>query len=79
MILLDLARVGMGGGVGTRGLLADLAARHPGVEWIAGGGVASVEDVEAIGRAGASAVLLASALHDGRIATTRGGRDRPRD
>src|SRR6185437_3283064 len=70
-ILLDLARVGSGRGVGTVDLLESLARDHPGVEWVVGGGVAGPEDVEALGRSGASAVLVASAIHDGRITAGR--------
>jgi phosphoribosylformimino-5-aminoimidazole carboxamide ribotide isomerase len=64
-IALDLARVGGGGGTGTEGLCRRLAARHPGVEWVAGGGVAGPDDLQRLADAGASAVLVASALHDG--------------
>lgn len=67
VILLDLVRVGTGRGVGNIGLLEGLISRHPRVEWIAGGGVAGPDDVEALGRAGVAAVLVGSAIHDGRI------------
>ena len=72
-IVLDLARVGMGGGAASLGLLRDLAARHPEVEWVAGGGVRDRSDVDALSIAGASAVLVGSAIHDGRIAPDRPG------
>ncbi len=68
VILLDLARVGTGRGVGTVALLRELKVRHPGVEWLVGGGIASPGQVEELGWAGASAVLVGSAIHDGRIA-----------
>jgi phosphoribosylformimino-5-aminoimidazole carboxamide ribotide isomerase len=74
VILLDLARVGGGRGVGTIGLLERLAGEHAEVEWVVGGGVAGREDIERLGRSGASAVLVASALHDGRIAAADPGR-----
>lgn len=74
VILLDLARVGGGRGVGTIDLLGRLSGAHPRVEWVVGGGVAGWEDVEELGRAGASAVLVASAIHDGRITATDLGR-----
>ncbi len=67
VILLDLARVGTARGVGTIELLRVLKGDHPEVEWVAGGGVAGVEDIRMLGQAGASAVLVASAIHDGRI------------
>ncbi len=67
MILLDLARVGMGAGTGTEELLTRLAASCPEVDWIVGGGIRNAEDVKHLKTCGASGVLLASALHDGRI------------
>jgi phosphoribosylformimino-5-aminoimidazole carboxamide ribotide isomerase len=67
LILLDLARVGTASGIGTIGLLSTIRARHPDVEIIVGGGVARREDLSIIAAAGASAVLIGSALHDGRL------------
>ena len=67
VIVLDLARVGVGTGTGTVTLLTRLAARHPSVEWVAGGGVRGPADVRDLAMAGASAALVASALHDGRL------------
>lgn len=67
LILLDLARVGRGEGIGTAGLLEAIRREHPGVATIVGGGVASEADLIDARRRGASAVLVASALHDGRI------------
>lgn len=73
VLLLDLARVGSGRGAGTGNLLEGWAGIFPGVEWVVGGGIAGPEDVAALGRAGASAVLVASALHDGRISARMSG------
>jgi phosphoribosylformimino-5-aminoimidazole carboxamide ribotide isomerase len=67
LLVLDLARVGVGAGTGTAELCAALGADHPGVEVWAGGGVRGVGDLLALKEAGASAVLVASALHDGRL------------
>ncbi|WP_337173600.1 HisA/HisF-related TIM barrel protein [Paludisphaera sp.] len=67
VILLDLARVGRGAGVGTFPLLESIACGHPEVQVIIGGGVASAADLIEARRRGASAALVASALHDGRI------------
>ncbi len=67
ILLLDLARVGTGAGVGTDDLLARGRAAHPSVAWSVGGGVAGLADLIRLERLGASAVLVASALHDGRI------------
>lgn len=66
-ILLDLARVGMGEGVGTEPLCRELRALAPEVEIIAGGGVRSAADLDSLARAGCDAALVASALHDGRL------------
>jgi HisA/HisF family protein len=65
MILLDLARVGVGGGTGTESPLKCLTEKHPKVDFVVGGGIGGAADMRKV--AGASAVLVASALHDGRI------------
>jgi phosphoribosylformimino-5-aminoimidazole carboxamide ribotide isomerase len=67
LIVLDLARVGTGTGIGTASLMHKLLTAHPGVEVAVGGGVSGVEDLLQVKRAGVSAVLIASALHDGRL------------
>ena len=74
VILLDLARVGGGQGVGTIDLLERLAHDYPQVEWVVGGGIGGRDDIERLGRSGASAVLIASAIHDGRITSADLGR-----
>jgi len=67
VLLLDLARVGTGRGLGTLSLIAQVRADHSEVRVSAGGGIARIEDVIELKNAGASAVLVGSALHDGRI------------
>jgi phosphoribosylformimino-5-aminoimidazole carboxamide ribotide isomerase len=67
VLLLDLARVGTGRGSGTKGLIAQIRASHPEVRVSAGGGISGMAEVLDLKNAGASAVLVASALHDGRI------------
>jgi phosphoribosylformimino-5-aminoimidazole carboxamide ribotide isomerase len=67
VIVLDLARVGTGIGIGTEVLCGQLRAGFPDVELIAGGGVRTWDDVERAARAGADAVLVASGLHDGTL------------
>ncbi len=67
MIVLDLAKVGMGGGVGTEPLCRVLRCLDGGLQIIAGGGVRSVRDLTSLARAGCDAALVASALHDGRL------------
>ncbi|MBM3995702.1 MAG: hisA/hisF family protein [Planctomycetes bacterium] len=67
LIVLDLARVGVGEGVGTDELCVRLNQTHPKVQLIAGGGVRGIEDVTHLVQCGVDRVLVASALHDGRI------------
>ena len=66
-IVLDLARVGTGTGVGTERVCRDLRRRAPDVQITAGGGVRDGRDLRALALAGCDAALVASALHDGRI------------
>ena len=67
MIVLDLAAVGMGQGVGTEPLCRSLRSLDPTLELIAGGGVRGPADLRSLSAAGCNAALVASALHDGRL------------
>jgi phosphoribosylformimino-5-aminoimidazole carboxamide ribotide isomerase len=67
VIVLDLAHVGLGRGTGTEGFCARARLRYPHLELIAGGGVRGPEDLPALADAGVDAVLVASALHDGKF------------
>lgn len=67
ILLLDLGRVGMGQGTGTEHLRAELREAFPALEIWAGGGVPGLEDLRRLQEQGTHAVLVASALHDGRI------------
>ncbi len=67
LLVLDLARVGCAGGTGTRELCARLCASHPNLAIYAGGGVRHRGDLEELKRCGVQTVLVASALHDGRL------------
>lgn len=67
LIVLDLARIGGGGGTGTETLCADLSAQFPHLHVTAGGGVRVRGDLLRLRDAGVSAVLVASALHDGEL------------
>lgn len=67
LLVLDLARVGVGSGPGTLPLATSLVEIDPALEIIAGGGVRDIGDVRALLDAGVSSVLVGSALHDGRI------------
>ena len=71
LVVLDLARVGTGTGSGTEDLVAAIKKSFPQVEVLAGGGVRTRADVERLGEAGADAVLVASALHDGTLTFPR--------
>jgi phosphoribosylformimino-5-aminoimidazole carboxamide ribotide isomerase len=67
LIVLDLARVGVGSGPGTEGLCAQLASAYPDVEILAGGGVRSRADLGRLRDCGVRGALVASALHDGTL------------
>jgi phosphoribosylformimino-5-aminoimidazole carboxamide ribotide isomerase len=63
-IILDLAEVGAGGGVGTEEYVRWLRQRGPHVQITAGGGVRDISDVQALAAWGCDAALVASALHE---------------
>ena len=66
LLVLDVARVGSGRGVDYR-LVERLRRAHPAVRLLAGGGVAGVGDIERLADLGLDGVLVATALHDGRL------------
>jgi phosphoribosylformimino-5-aminoimidazole carboxamide ribotide isomerase len=78
LIVLDLARVGGGRGTGTEDLCTRLAAAHPEVEIVAGGGICGIDDLRRLQRAGLGGALVASALHDGRLGKNDLGEGAPR-
>lgn len=67
LIILDLAQVGVGKGVGTEDLCRQLHAQHPEVGLIAGGGIRGIDDLDRLSACGVSQALVASALHDERL------------
>jgi phosphoribosylformimino-5-aminoimidazole carboxamide ribotide isomerase len=67
VIVLDLARVGEAAGTGTEDLCRRLAESHPEAEVFAGGGVRDLADLRRLRQCGVAGVLVASALHDGRL------------
>ncbi|MGE0607005.1 MAG: HisA/HisF-related TIM barrel protein [Pirellulales bacterium] len=67
MIVLDLAQVGMAGGVGTLDLCRQIRARWPTLELIGGGGVRSLADLRSLAEAGYNGALVASGLHNGQV------------
>jgi phosphoribosylformimino-5-aminoimidazole carboxamide ribotide isomerase len=71
LIVLEITRVGTGTGTGTEALLRVFRDVFPDVDLIAGGGLRTWADVDRLGEAGATGVLIASALHDGTLTFPR--------
>ncbi|HEY4260775.1 MAG TPA: HisA/HisF-related TIM barrel protein [Schlesneria sp.] len=67
MIVLDLADVGTSSGGQTKALCQSLRAEFPHLFLTCGGGVRGIDDLQKCQSWGASCVLVASALHDGRL------------
>lgn len=78
LIVLDISRVGTGTGCGTDELLEAIRTEFPDIELITGGGVKTWDDIDRLGKAGADAVLVASALHDGTLTFPRPASSAPR-
>lgn len=74
MIVLDVAQVGIGAGVTTLELCKRLKHDFPDLQLVTGGGVRGIEDIERLLSEGIDGVLIASAIHNGRI-----GRDQIQD
>ena len=66
VLVLDLGRVGTGGGVDLR-LLATLRRAVASTELLAGGGVRTRRDLERMRDLGCDGVLVATALHAGEV------------
>jgi len=67
LLVLDLSDVGSNTGGRTDDLLRALRSRAPHIELVAGGGVRGPADLSRLARLNVDAVLVASALHDGRL------------
>jgi len=67
LIVLDLAAVGTGHGVPTLQFCQDIRRISPDLRIISGGGVDSAACVADAAKAGLDGLLIASALHDGRL------------
>ena len=65
-IFLEMDKIGTGGGADSE-LLGRVTTAAPGMRFIVGGGITSCAELARLKRAGASGVLLATALHDGTI------------
>jgi len=66
LIVMTLDRVGAASGPDLA-QLDDLRARRPAATWVGAGGIRSAQDLAEAQAAGASAWLVASALHDGAL------------
>ncbi len=66
-VVLDLAHVGTTAGPGVEALCRQLRDLDPDIELTSGGGVRDLGDLRRFREAGCNAVLVASALHDGRL------------
>ena len=66
VIVLDLARVGSSAGIDLA-LIDEIRRAVPDVALVAGGGVRGLDDLQRLADAGCDAVLVATALHDGRL------------
>ncbi len=67
LIVLDLAQVGIAAGISTLELCAAIRSQNPDLELITGGGVRNRDDLQLLKNLRIDGVLIASALHDGRI------------
>ena len=66
VLLLDLDRVGTGGGIGMP-LLVEARSQFPGLSLLAGGGIAGPEQLFELKSLGFAGVLVATVLHNGTI------------
>lgn len=67
ILVLDLAGVGVDQGSKTAVLCARLRGSFPHLEIATGGGIRGADDLRQLQKNGVDKVLIASALHDGRI------------
>ena len=67
VLVLDVAAVGVGGGVPTLPRCRELVAANPDRAVLTGGGVRGIGDVRGAAAAGVAELLVASALDDGRL------------
>ena len=66
-MITDIGRDGMLSGPNVE-LIAEFVRRHPGLDVQASGGVATAEDLRALGKTGAAGAIVGKALWEGRLA-----------
>jgi phosphoribosylformimino-5-aminoimidazole carboxamide ribotide isomerase len=66
IVVLDLARVGTGGGVDHE-LMRRVRGAVPTISLLAGGGVRNAADLDALAAVGVDGALIATALLDGSV------------
>ena len=66
ILVLDLGRIGTGGGVDLA-LLEDLRRRFPRLRLLAGGGIGGGQDLDRLRDAGCDGALVATAIHTGQL------------
>ena len=66
IIVLDVARVGTGGGPDVE-MLRRIHSAVPAVQLFAGGGVREIDDLRQVAHIGCAGALVATALHEGRL------------
>lgn len=67
MIVLDVHRVGAGQGLDGLEPYLEWMKHYPHVQWIIGGGISHWGEIQQLVSRGIAGVLVATALHDGRI------------
>lgn len=72
VLLLDLHRVGVGNGIGVEDLVRETLKCWPHLHLWTGGGVRDAGDLYDLDQLGVRGVLVASALHDGRLSRRDG-------
>ena len=66
IIVLDVGRVGTGGGPDVE-MLRRIHSAVPAVQLFAGGGIRGIDDLRQVAQIGCAGALVATALHEGRL------------
>jgi phosphoribosylformimino-5-aminoimidazole carboxamide ribotide isomerase len=67
LIVLDVAHVGLDRGTGTRHLTREIKRMDAEIEITCGGGISTLPQLQELADDGCDAVLIATALHNGRL------------